>query len=203
MKSSRSRYVVALASLAILPACFLTLAGCASTEGVEEEQVIQSPGQGRAVVDTLTYVATLTAMDPATRKVTLTTPDGKSSTFKADPAVDLSRFKVGDQIVVQATEAVAIVVKRDGTPASDPQTVALAATGADGSTKGVFVGQATEMSAKIVAIDPNSRKATFEFADGTTKAIKIPTSVDLSQHKVGETVVVGFAESIVIAVSRP
>jgi len=67
----------------------------------------------------------------------------------------------------------------------------------------VFVGQATEMSAKVVAIDPNSRKATFEFADGTTKAIKIPTSVDLSQHKVGETVVVGFAESIVIAVSRP
>jgi hypothetical protein len=61
--------------------------------------------QGGAAVDTFTCVATLTAMDPATRKVTLTTPDGKSSTFRADPVVDLGRFAVGDQIAVQVTEA--------------------------------------------------------------------------------------------------
>lgn len=203
MKSRISRSVVAHVSLAVIPAAFLAMAGCASTEGVEQEQVIESPGQGGAVVDTFTYVATLTAMDPATRKVTLMTPDGKSSTFKADPAVDLSQFAVGDQIAVQATEAVAIAVKRDGTPASDPQSVALAATGADGSTKGMFVGQATEMSAKVVAIDSSSRKATFQFADGTTRTVKVPKSVDLSKHNVGETVVLGYAESVIIAVSKP
>lgn len=203
MKSRKSRCIVSLAALAIVPAAFLNLAGCASTDAVEEEQVVQSPGQGGAVVDTLTYVATLTAMDPASRKVTLTTPDGKSSTFKADKAVDLSQFAVGDQIAVQATEAIAISVKKDGTPASDPQAVALAATGADGNTRGVFVGQATEMAAKVVAIDPSTRKATFQFADGSTKTVKVPKSVDLSQHQVGETVVVGYAESVVIAVSKP
>jgi hypothetical protein len=67
----------------------------------------------------------------------------------------------------------------------------------------VFVGQATEMAAKVVAIDPSTRKATFQFADGSTKTVKVPKSVDLSQHQVGETVVVGYAESVVIAVSKP
>jgi hypothetical protein len=197
------RHLVALASLALIPAAFLTMAGCASTEGVEEEQVVQSPGQGGAVVDTITYVATLTAMDPSTRKVTLMTPDGKSATFRADPAVDLSQFAVGDQIAVQATEAVAVAIRSNGTPASDPQSVALAAVGGDGSSKGAFVGTATEMAAKVVAIDTKSRKATFQFADGSTQTLKVPKSVDLSKHKVGETVVLGYAESLVIAVSKP
>jgi hypothetical protein len=203
MSSSISRHIVALASLVVIPAAFVTMAGCASTEGVEEQQVVESPGQGGAVVDTFTYVATLTAMDPSTRKVTLMTPDGKSATFKADPAVNLSQFAVGDQIAVQATEAVAVAIRSGGTPASDPQSVALAAVGGDGSSKGVFVGSATEMAAKVVAIDTGSRKATFEFADGSTRTLKIPKSVDLSKHKVGETVVLGYAESLVIAVSRP
>jgi hypothetical protein len=203
MNSRISSHIVALISLALVPAAYLTMTGCASTEGVEEEQVVQTPGQGGAVVDTFTYVATLTAMDPSTRKVTLMTPDGKSATFKADPAVNLGNFAVGDQIAVQATEAVAVSIRDDGTPASDPQSVALAAVGEDGSTKGVFAGQATEMTAKVIAIDTKSRKATFQFADGSTRTLKVPKSVDLSKHKVGESVVLGYAESLVIAVSKP
>jgi len=67
----------------------------------------------------------------------------------------------------------------------------------------VFAGQATEASAKVVGIDASSRKATFQFADGTTRTLKVPATLDLTQHTVGETVVLGYAESLVIATSRP
>ena len=55
----------ALTALALASAAALTLVGCASTDAVEDEQVIQTP-DGAVVVDTITYVATVTAVD-ATR----------------------------------------------------------------------------------------------------------------------------------------
>jgi len=204
MKSALSRQVLLSASLAAFCSALLSLSGCASApEAVEEEDVVQTPGGGAALVDTITYVATVSGIDPSTRKVTLTTPDGKSSTFKADPAVNLSNFQVGDEIGVQATEAIAISIKKDGTPASSPAAVALAAVGSDGTTSAMLVGEAVEVSAKVVAIDPSTRKVTFQLADGSTRTVKVSKDIDLSQHSVGETVTLGFAESVILAVSRP
>ena len=189
-----------LASLALLPAATATLTGCASTEGVEQEQVYQS-ADGFAVVDTFTYVATVTAIDAAKRKATLTTPDGKSATFTVARNVDLGAFKVGEQIGFQATEAMALVVRKDGPPPGDAAAVELAAA-TNGKTTGVFEGQAYEVSAKVIAMDPSSRKVTFELADGTTRTMRAHKKVDLSGLAVGDTVIVEYAEALVIATSK-
>lgn len=186
--------------LLVIPAAMVALAGCASTEGVEQEQVYQAP-DGFAVVDTFTYVATVTAIDANKRKVTLTTPDGKSGTFKAAKNVDLTGFRVGEQIGVQATEAMALAIRKDGTPPGDAAAVALAAA-TNGKTTGVFTGQAIEVSARIVAVDPSNRKVTFQFADGSTQTMKAHKSTDLSGLAAGETVIIEYAESLVIATSN-
>ena len=189
-----------LASLALLPPALATLGGCASTEGVEQEQVYTATN-GFAVVDTFTYVATVTAIDTAKRKVTVTTPDGKSATFKAAKSVDLTSFKVGEQIGFQATEAMALVVRKDSRPPADAAAIELAAA-TNGKTTGVFEGEALEVSAKVIALDPSSRKVTFQLADGTTKTMKAHKSVDLSGLAVGDSVTVEYAESLAIATSR-
>lgn len=196
-----TRQRLARISLLVIPAALVALAGCASTEGVEQEQVYQAP-DGFAVVDTLTYVATVAAIDTSTRKVTLTTPDGKSHAFKAAKSVDLGSFKVGEQIGVQATEAMALAIRRDGAPPGDAAAVALAAA-SDGKTTGVFTGQAIEVSAKVVAVDPSSRKVTFQFADGSTETMRAHKNVDLTGLSAGETIIVEYAESLVIATSNP
>ena len=195
------RRIVTLAAIAMLPPTLGTIAGCAGTEGVEQEQVYQT-ADGVAVVDTFTTVATVTAIDAAHRKVTMTTPDGKSSIFKAAKGVDLSSFKVGEQIGVQLTDEVALEVRNDGTPASDGATVMLAAA-TNGQSGAVFEGEAVEVAAKVVAVDTQSRKVTFQFADGTTKTIKAHKKVDLSGLVVGDTVIVQYAEAMVVAVSNP
>lgn len=192
----------ALASLILASATALSLAGCASTDAVEDEQVVQTP-DGTVVVDTITYVATVTAVDAAKRKITLTTPDGKSGTFKADKQIDMSAFKVGEQIGIQATDAVAIQFKKDSTPAQNPAAVALAAAGTDGRSGIVFEGEAIEIQATIVAIDPTRRKVTLQLPDGTAKSVKAPKGADLTQISVGEKVIVDFADSVVIAISNP
>lgn len=194
------RPLCVLASLTLLPAAMATMAGCASSDGVEQEQVYQA-ANGFVVVDTFTYVATVTAIDAARRKVTVTTPDGKSATFKAANKVDLGAFKVGEQIGFQATEAVALVVRKDGRPPADAAAIEVAAA-TNGKTTGVFDGEAVEVSAKVVALDPSARRVTFQLEDGTTKSMKAHNKVDLAGLAVGDTVVVEYAESLVIATAN-
>ncbi len=49
-------------------------------------------------------------MDAASRKVTLTTTDGKSSSYKASPGVELRQFHVGEQIAVRVMNTVGTTV---------------------------------------------------------------------------------------------
>ena len=196
------RYARRVAAATLVSVVMLALSGCASgPDAVEQDQVYQT-SDGIAVVDTVTMVATVTAVDTATRKVTLASADGKSGTFKAAKGVDVSAFVVGEQIAVQMTDAVAIEIRDDGTPAGDAATVQLAA--AVGNQAGaVFEGEAIEMAARVVAIDAQARKVTFQFGDGSTKTLKADKKTDLSGLAVGDTVVVEFADAMVIAAANP
>jgi hypothetical protein len=91
----------ALASMAFA-AAVATIAGCASTSGVEQEQVYTATN-GFAVVDTFTYVATVTAVDTAKRKLTVTT-----KTMQAHKTADLSGLSVGDSVTVEYAESLII-----------------------------------------------------------------------------------------------
>ena len=196
------RYAGRTAAATLVSAVMLALGACAGgPDAVEQDQVYQT-SDGVAVVDTVTMVATVTAVDTATRKVTLTSPDGKSGTFKAAKGVDVSAFVVGEQIAVQMTDAVAIEIRDDGTPASDAAAVQLAAT-VGNQAGAVFEGEAIEMAARVVAIDPQARKVTFQFADGSTKTLKADKKTDLSGLAVGDTVIVEFADAMVIAAANP
>jgi hypothetical protein len=57
--------------------------------------------------------ATVTAVDQKTRVLTLKTAQGNPLTFHVDPSVTaLAKVKVGDLIVIRATEALAVAVTR-------------------------------------------------------------------------------------------
>ncbi len=101
----------------------------------------------------------------------------------------------------QATEATALVVRKDARPPADAAAIELAAA-TNGKTTGVFEGEASEVSAQVVALDPASRRVTFQFQDGTTKTMKAHKKVDLSGLAVGDSVTVEYAESLIIATSN-
>jgi hypothetical protein len=65
------------------------------------------------VVETKQITATVEAIDYDTREVTLRGPGGDSRTVVVDPSVERLRdVKVGDEVVVRHTEAVALTVKK-------------------------------------------------------------------------------------------
>ena len=64
-----------------------------------------------AFTDTMQFTAKITALDPATRMVTLTGPDGSKARVRAGEQIDLSKVKVGDEVTVRHSEALAISVE--------------------------------------------------------------------------------------------
>jgi len=68
---------------------------------------------GVADVETLVVTAKVEAIDPQKRTVTLRGPQGKAVTLKVDEQVKrFDQVKVGDEVVVRHTEAVAIAVQK-------------------------------------------------------------------------------------------
>ena len=64
-----------------------------------------------AAAQTVKLTATITAIDAATRAITLKGPQGKEITLTAGPEVkNFAQMKVGDQVEATYTEALALAV---------------------------------------------------------------------------------------------
>lgn len=64
------------------------------------------------IANTEEITAKVKAIDVKHRKATLLFPDGTSKTFKVRPDVDMTKNKVGDEVVFRTTEAVAVSVEK-------------------------------------------------------------------------------------------
>jgi hypothetical protein len=189
-------------TLALVPAVILALTACATKmEGVEQTSVIET-ADGAIIVDTFTTTATVTAIDAAKRDVTLVTPGGSKTVYRAGPeVVNFAQIRIGDQVKAVVSEEVAIFIGSGVPPSGMAATgVALAPVGA--KPGGVIV-DTKQVTVKITAVDPGSRKVTFQLPDGTTKTVKAGKQVDLSSVRPGDNVTVQVSEGLAITVERP
>ncbi|HTQ49605.1 MAG TPA: hypothetical protein VMJ12_02760 [Candidatus Acidoferrales bacterium] len=67
---------------------------------------------GGIVAQTVQVTATVAEIDLKHHRATLEFPDGSKKTFAVRPDVDLTQRQVGEQVVIRATEAVAISVEK-------------------------------------------------------------------------------------------
>lgn len=67
---------------------------------------------GVVMANTREFTAKVEAMDLEHRKATLRFPNGQSETFTVRKDVDMTKAKLGDEVVIRATEAVAISVEK-------------------------------------------------------------------------------------------
>jgi len=86
------------------------VAGVQETSALARAKEGEKPGgmAGRQV----TLTATITAIDKKKQKVTLKGPEGKTITVKAENPENLKKVKVGDEIEITYTEALAISVEK-------------------------------------------------------------------------------------------
>ena len=92
----------------------LTAAGKDAKPGVSGVRTVVIAGKGAAkpfeeTTDTIFATVKISSIDAKTRIVTFTMPNGEKQKVKVDPAVlGLEKFKVGDDVIVEFVDEVAI-----------------------------------------------------------------------------------------------
>jgi hypothetical protein len=158
---------------------------------------------GGVIVQTLEITARVAAINHASRKVTLVSPDGIKQTVKVGPeAINFDQIRVGDQLKVTATEELVVEMGKPGESADD-RAAAVVALAPKGAKPGGLVAETTQISGTVTAIDATKRTATLRFEDGSTKTLPVRSDVDLGKRKVGDQVVFRITEMIAVSVEKP
>jgi predicted RNA-binding protein len=180
---------------------FAVVSLCLLSPGKSPAQAL-SADHGVDDVEAFTISGVVDSIDLEKHKVKLTLDDGKTRTYKVDKsAQNLDQVRVGDHVKVACTEELMISVNKSGEthPAASGGVVRV---NAKGSKPGVVMVETTAISGKILAIDTEKRKVTFENHDGKKKTVKVKKDVDLSGLIVGESVGAVLTESVVVSVTK-
>ena len=180
--------------------CALSLASAAIVHAADTTKQDDSAPSG-ARSRTIEAQATVTAIDMATRTVTLKTADGQEKTLHVDErARNLGQVKVGDVVRVAYTEALAWKVNKSKKQEPSVETEAGAAAAKPGQKPAGGVARRTTITARIEAIDLDKGTVTLSGPQGNTRTIKARNPDNLKKVKVGDLVDITYTEAVALKV---
>jgi hypothetical protein len=142
----------------------------------------QQPAPPAVTTKLTTESATVTAVYPDKRSVTLVGPHGQHSVF-VGPDVKLDKIHAGDKV-------------------SDPAASTFAYKSPNGKPGG-GIGASVTVTVKILGIDPGTNTVAFQQADGSQHIIEVKSDnmkAFIKTLKPGDTVDVTYTESVAISV---
>ena len=152
------------------------------------------------VADQKSITATVEAIDPETRMVTLRGPQGNTLTFRAGEAVkNLSQVKVGDKVNAFYYESLALDLRAPGA-APVNETVAGATAAQPGERPAAKVAQQTTITATVEAVDRANSTVTLKGPQGNTRTLRVRDPQRLERVKVGDQLVATYTEAMAVSV---
>jgi Cu/Ag efflux protein CusF len=147
--------------------------------------------------------ATVTAIDQATRQVTLRAEDGQVFDFVAgDQVRNLAQVQVGDQVVVEYTESIALEVRRGDGSQPEMNVGVTASAARPGEQPQGSIGKEVTISASIEAIDRTSLKVTLRGPQGNLRILQVKDPKKLENVKVGDMVFVTYTQALGISLEK-
>lgn len=146
--------------------------------------------------------ATVKAVDPAKRVVTLQTADGDTIDVKCGKEVqNFDQIKVGDEVKAAAFARLVVAMgdKGGGTDATEQTVIARAP---EGSKPGAFIGKTEQIVAKVGSVDAAKRTVTLTGPKGRTETIPVGSDVDLSRVKTGDEVTFRLTRGLALWIPR-
>jgi len=148
--------------------------------------------------------ATITAIDPATRSVTLATAGGTVVVHASDSIKNFSQLKVGDRVGAKYYESLLIA----GQKASpfDHSTRAMSTTqtvderGMGGTVSGTQ--RTVTVVAKVYALDKPNGIITLRGPSGNFRTFKIKDPSLLTHMTIGDNVVIKYTEAWAVALDK-
>jgi Cu/Ag efflux protein CusF len=142
--------------------------------------------------------ATIKAIDPATRSVTLRMENGDEDTFTVSP--DVTRFnqlKVGDTIKAAYYESLVFQVRQPGAPA--PTSGTTVGGGRLSSVPGGALGAQQTTTVTVKAVDMTVPSITVVTEDGRTLTRKIAEKQNLEGVKAGDKIDITYIQAVVVS----
>jgi hypothetical protein len=160
----------------------------------------KGPGVAGAA-QTAKISATITAIDPATRQVTLKGPQGREVVVTAGPEVrNFAQMKVGDKVDVEYVEALTLELKKGGGMAVAKTEAAGAARAKPGAAPGAMVGRQVKVVADVVAVDAAKGVVTLKGPQRTVE-LKVQDPKQLAMIAKGDQVEATYTEAVAIGVT--
>ena len=158
-----------------------------------------APGKA-AAAETVKITATITAIDKATRDVTLKGPQGNLVTVTAGPDVkNFDKLKVGDQVDLQYIEALTLELKKGGGLVVGKTEQSGAVGAKKGEMPGGAVGRQVTIVADVVAVDPVKQIVTLKGPQRTVD-LRIPDPEQFKRIAKGDQVEAKFTQALAVAV---
>ena len=180
-----------------------TSSSSASSSGSDSTTGAYTPGEaGGVATRVIKATATVTEVDPKTRKITLSTDDGSRATFTAPPEMhNFDQLRVGDKVNATLKEQLLVAVG----PGTQPGNAHGAVVGRapKGARPGAIAAETFQAIATVKAIDSTNRTATLQFADGDTASVPVRKDVDLTRYKVGDSVLIRITQQLTVLTERP
>ena len=158
-----------------------------------------APGKA-AVAETIKLTGTITAIDKATRDVTLKGPQGNEITVTAGPEVkNFDNMRVGDQVSAQYVEALTLELKKGGgmTVARSDQSGVKEAK--PGQKPGGVAGRQITIVADVVDVNPSKQTITLRGPKRTVE-MRIPDPEQFKLVAKGDQVEATYTQAVAIDV---
>jgi hypothetical protein len=161
----------------------------------------KGPGVAGAA-KTVEITATITAIDPKKREVTLKGPQGNEVVVEAGPEVkNFSQMKVGDQVKVEYVEALTLELKKGGGQPVARTTDAGAMRAKEGKMPAAGGGRKVTVVADVVNVDPQTQTVTLRGPERTVD-LKVRDPAQFALVAKGDQVQVTYAEALAVKVER-
>jgi Cu/Ag efflux protein CusF len=152
------------------------------------------------LAQTVKMSATISAIDKATRDVTLKGPQGNELTITAGPDIkNFDKLKVGDQVDAQYVEALTLELKKGGglVVARTEQKGAVGAK--PGQTPAGAVGRQVTIVADVIGLDPAKQIVTLKGPQRTVD-LRVPDPEQFKRIAKGDQVEATFTQALALAV---
>lgn len=159
-----------------------------------------TPGK-YATADIVKASALVTAVDAATRTISLKDSDGKTFDIVAgDEVKNFAQIKAGDQVVVAFVRALTLELKKGGGTVRSTAEVTDSAQAAPGQKPGAAVAKRVTAVANVVAVDPKASTISLKGPKGNIVDLAVKNPEHFKVVKVGDQVEVEYTEAVGISV---
>jgi hypothetical protein len=159
-------------------------------------------GMGHATVAaTSTVKATVVAIEPATRTVTLKEKSGRVFQVQVgEEARNFDQLKVGDFVTMEYRKAMSLSLEKTSGPRSATERV-IEERSAPGAKPGGTIGKEVTVIADVMAVNAKAKTVTLKGPQGNTVDVIVEDPEQMKNIRKGDQVKVVYTEAIAISVT--